>query len=743
MTTTDATKISNAHAHARQLAQMGYPVFPYAHVLPDGKCSCDAYRKREGKTACDSPGLHSAIKGYMAKATTNLETIDDWYLNQFPKSCGVGYRTGAISGTTEMDVDPRNGGNESMMKLEDELGELPETRTVTTKRGGYHLAFQYIEGLASGKIANGIEVFSDGKALTGPGTEAKPGECYKWHPNLGADTPPAKLPPKWENFLHEKLGLQAGMGGGNGNGKRSEPIGDCIPKGEQNDILCSLVGTLRRRNFPKKAAWAALRITSNEIADEPAHDDRISEIVEWGYQEKKNDTTHNAPLGSFADYSRYQPLTDMGNGARFAFLHRDVFRYADTTKQWFYWNGRQWELDCLQAMKVKAKETIRRMTMAASNLPDDERTRHLKHIITSQNATRIEAMLKLAQSEPGIPIKPEAFDIHPFELNVHNGIIDLKSGRLMPHDPARMHSMIAGCEFHPDAACPRWEQFIREVTGNDAELGEFLQRAAGYSLTGDVREQVLFFLHGVGNNGKSVYLHMNRTVMGDYATEAAPGLLIEKRFEDHPAGLADLRGRRFVSTIETGKAKSLAEHLVKWITGSDRLKARFMHGNWFEFEPSHKIALAANDKPIIRGRDLGIWRRILLIPFTERFDGIKEDKTLRDKLALELPGILAWAVRGCIKWQESGLMIPERVKAAVQEYRAEMDVFADFFELHVEVDERASCPARAINDAINNFLKSRGESPVSTRAVADMLQERGFVRERSRSGTIWMGLRLR
>jgi putative DNA primase/helicase len=291
--------------------------------------------------------------------------------------------------------------------------------------------------------------------------------------------------------------------------------------------------------------------------------------------------------------------------------------------------------------------------------------------------------------------------------------------------------------FDPEAKAPLWETFLDEIMLGDVELIGFLRRAVGYALTGDVSEQVWLFLHGKGSNGKSTFLRVILRLLGEYGMQAAPELLLAKKGEAHPTEIADLAGKRLAVCTEIEQGRALAEVQVKQLTGGDRVKARFMRQDFFEFEPTHKIFLAANHRPIIRGTDYAIWRRIHLVPFNATFKEDQQDKGLLSKLLAELPGILAWAVRGCSEWQIAGLQPPAAVVAATRSYREDQDVFADFLADRCVLGPERSCSAESLYQAFVGWCQATGETSFSQKTFGGLLSDRGFDRAKHGSGRRW------
>jgi putative DNA primase/helicase len=288
-----------------------------------------------------------------------------------------------------------------------------------------------------------------------------------------------------------------------------------------------------------------------------------------------------------------------------------------------------------------------------------------------------------------------------------------------------------------------WLAFLDRIMARDSTLIGFLQRAIGYSLTGSVSEQVLFFLHGTGANGKSTLTTVLLQLLGDYGRQAAPGLLMAKKGEAHPTAEADLFGARLVVSQEIDQNRLLAEGTVKQLTGGDRMKVRRMREDFWEFTPTHKIWLSANHKPIVHGVDHAIWRRILLLPFAVTIPKDEWDLKLAEKLTAELPGIFAWAVRGCLAWRERGLDPPARVSAATQAYRTEMDSLGEFIAERCLIDPKASSPRSALFTAYKDWAEKAGYSkPLTSIGFGRQIGERPEVAGgASHGGRYWCGIR--
>ena len=441
-------------------------------------------------------------------------------------------------------------------------------------------------------------------------------------------------------------------------------------------------------------------------------------------------------------------LTEAGNARRFAAQHSDKIRYCHGWKKWLLWDGSRWRRDeDGEAMRL-AKNTATSIYTDIAQYSDSEVRKNVaKHASKSESDYSLNAMLRLAQTEVGISAKPADFNKDPWLLNVQNGTVNLKTGRLEPARKEQLITKLAPVEFSKDARCPEWEKFLSHVMAKNREMIRFLQQAIGYSLTGSVREQKLFFFYGTGANGKSTFLNIIQEMLGDYSKQAAPELLVAKIGNTHPTEIADLQGSRFVVAVEVDEGKRLAEALIKQMTGGDRINARFMHQDFFEFEPTHKLFLAANHMPLIHGTDYGIWRRIMLVPFTVTIPEKEQDKELISKLREEMPGILAWAVKGCLDWQKSGLQPPARVERATTSYQSEMDVMGKFLEEQCSAeanDPGKQVKASTLFEAFTKWSMSNGDQQRLTRQDFSMrLRGRGFKTKRHGDGYRWLGISLR
>lgn len=439
--------------------------------------------------------------------------------------------------------------------------------------------------------------------------------------------------------------------------------------------------------------------------------------------------------------------TDTANARRLYDACFDRVMWVGRWDKFLAWDGRRWKLDYDRTVDRYAKKVAddlwREFGRLVKDADEGSKKTMLRHVSKSNDAWSIKHMVDLSRTD--FAIDHEIFDTHSTLLNVKNGTLDLETGECYPHSKSDYLTKLAPVVFDPKARCPLWRQFLATVFGDDPELIEYVKRLVGYSIAGGSEEHILPFLYGTGANGKSTFVETIMKLLGtDYAMKGAPDLLMSKRNDSHPTDRADLFGKRFVACVETEAGKLMAESLVKEMTGGDRLRARRMREDFWEFVPTHHIWLVGNHKPTIRGTDEGIWRRIKLIPFDVVIPEKKRDGKLPAKLARELPGILNWAIEGYRAWHDGGLVEPNVVSASTDDYRTEEDVIGNFIDECCELGDDFVAPATRL---FEEFGKDTG-SKLGQRRFGSDLRSRGFERTRITSGTLkgkhgWRGLRLR
>lgn len=420
------------------------------------------------------------------------------------------------------------------------------------------------------------------------------------------------------------------------------------------------------------------------------------------------------------------PYTDLGNALRLASLYKDQIRFSQVYGKWVVWNGRVWAIDQpggLHDFRVGLLTDLRNEALSLKDrgLQGDA----IRWVITSQSSGHLGSCLKLASEIPDLFLPGEQMDQHPMILNCNNGMIDLRTGQLLPHDPSYFCTKITPIDYDPLATCPKWMKFLCEIQSEREDMVQFLQRWVGYSLTGLTNEQALCFCHGGGANGKSTFLSIIFELLGEYGTKSPTEMIMYRsNGKDATNDVAALKGSRFVLTAELEGDRRLAEGLVKDLTGGDILTARFLYQEFFRFTPTHKLWIYGNSKPIIRGLDDGIWRRIHLIPFERIFEGSNKNPFLLDELREELPGILAWAVRGCLDWLQGGLRPPDIARKATNEYRSEMNVIRDFIDRACLVE--GECLLKDLFEYYVSWCRQQTFRHLGKKDFARELEKQGF-----------------
>lgn len=427
--------------------------------------------------------------------------------------------------------------------------------------------------------------------------------------------------------------------------------------------------------------------------------------------------------------------TDVGNGRRLVSRHGENIRYCRPWKKWLIWDGKRWSTDETGSIYEFAKETVRSIYIEASNGGDSAVRKKLSdHASRSESSARIMAMVQMAQTEESIVVTPSRLDTDPFLLNVENGTLDLRSGSLRPHSREESITKLAPVRFVPRAQARRFRRFLNEIFSGNENIIRFMQRAIGYALTGDTREQCLFLLWGSGANGKTTFVETILTLLGDYGATTPFSTFLAKKHDGPGNDIARLQGARFVSVPEGNRNRGLDEALVKRVTGQDTVAARFLYKEFTEYRPSFKAFLVTNHLPRISSTEHAIWRRLYKVRFTERITPEKQDRSLAEKLRKELPGILNWAIEGCIAWRKHGLVVPEEVKAATESYREQENALGSFVDACCVLDSEAKTAVADLRAAYRDWCAQNGKAPVPNTEFGKLLTRDGFIVCRGTAG---------
>jgi putative DNA primase/helicase len=412
--------------------------------------------------------------------------------------------------------------------------------------------------------------------------------------------------------------------------------------------------------------------------------------------------------------------------------HGDELRYTALWGKWLIWDGRRWAPDD----KLATFSLVRQLCYEQARQAE---SKEAKGIASGSTVAAIE---RLARADQRIAVTADEWDADPWLLNTPGGTVDLRTGQISESDPEDKLTKISG--IAPDWNCPTplWTRFLATVTGDNAELIAFLQRMAGYSLTGSIQEHAMFFLYGTGANGKSTFLNTVTACAGDYHRVAPIETFTASKNQRHPTELAGLRGARLVTAVETEEGRRWDEAKIKALTGGDTVSTRFMRQDFFDFKPQFKLIIAGNHKPGLRSVDEAIRRRLNLIPFTVTIPPDERDPELAEKLKAELPGITAWMIDGCVEWQRGGLKPPQIVTEATDAYLEAEDGVSAWIEECCRRDPNSFSTSTNLFVSWNQWATKNGEFAGTTKKLVGALESKGFEPLRKNSGRGFLGLRI-
>jgi putative DNA primase/helicase len=734
---------------ALNLAELGICVFPVHYIREDGFCTC-------GNKKCDNPGKHPRTGSGFLDASVNVKIIRGWF-TRWPES-NIGVATGEKSGIIVLDVD----GTEGLKTLGSRA--LPNTPAVATGRadGGTHYYFQWpgfpIKNLRNMEGKKGLDFRGDGGYVIAPFSKHKSGNTYHWLkapeglPGYDGEKAPFAEAPDWLVKLFNRKGSSFGNAEDN-----SAP--QMIFEGMRDVHLTSLAGTMRRRGIPADVIRVALIDYNAKYCKPPLSESQVEKISD-SIGRKPSESTQisvsiiDSTLGEIeaTDLCRDARLSDVGNAEVFVDLYGERFRYDHSKKKWMVWvdGTGLWKEDNAGYAERAFMSSLRLRDISAHSIPvEANRTALHKWVTKSESQQGIPNGLRRATTLKGVPIATTEFDKDPILLNCLNTTLNLNTGESYEPEAGDFLSKQASVIFDSSAKCPRWETFVVEIFNGDMDLVSYFQRAMGYTLTGLTKEQALFVCHGNGANGKSTALNTISRVLGSYAAATPFDTFEADSRNQYGNDLAALKGKRYVIASESEATRRLAEARVKLVTGQDPISCRFLYGEYFEYIPNFKVWLAVNHKPVIRGTDHGIWRRIHLLPFTQTF-GDKPgerpmDKDLDLKLADELPGILNWLISGYSFWRKSGLRPPETVQAATAEYKRENDTIAGWLEDKVAEKPEGRVLAQEAYTDFREYMLGIGEVEKgipTMKAWSIAMAEKGYQKRRTNRGWEYQGIAL-
>jgi putative DNA primase/helicase len=743
-------------------ARKGWKIIPLHWPTSDGGCSCR-------RPDCEHIGKHPRFKDWQALATTDEGTIRRWW-REAPHA-NIGLPTGQINGLIVLDVDA--GGADTI----DAYGGFADTLWCQTSSGAHHY-FAHPGGTIANRIKflPGLDVRGDGGLVVVPPSRHASGTRYQW---LSDPDRPLEPPPQWlldalrqptpaaatpgapgtDSTLPPEPYPGPAHGGGSAYAqaalRREVEQLSRAPEGQRNDALnraAFSLGTLVAAGELERTAVEAALEHAAQLAGLSAGETHrtlksgLDAGIAKGTTHPRRIDPPRAPAAPAAvpppdeddgdegtiDLLNRANRTDTGNAECLAALYGERLRYCRSRKKWLLWNGAHWGLDETGYVYRAMVEIARKRYLAAAQIESlEERKAAARWAITSESAGKVEAALKMASAWKPFASTIDQYDCNPWLAATPTDTLYLRTGSARSAMPTDYLTMALGASFDPQARCERWLQFLSEVFADDQELISFIQRAVGYSLTGDTSEQVFFLCYGSGANGKSVFLDILGDLLGDYAGSTAFDTFDAGKNPTATNDLAALKGKRFVSIIETEEDRRLAEARIKQVTGQDLVDCRFLYGEWFSYKPTYKIWMAMNHLPTIRGADRGIWRRIRLIPFTQSFEG-NADKYLRDHLIQELPGILNWALAGLRAWLRDGLDTCQAVQVATAQYQRDSDQVGRWIDDCCVVEHHATTAIKDAYRSYQQWCQDCNERPLTQTMWGRRMSDKGF--ERSREG---------
>lgn len=751
---------------ALKFAAAGWPVFPVYEVI-QGRCAC-------GNPECTRPGKHPRTAHGFRDATTGSEVIRRWW-RVYPHA-HIGIATGADANLFVLDVDGPDG-ERSLQRLIAEHGPLPRTATVKTGRGRhfyFKLSGRQIE-CSSGKLGSGLDVRGEGGYVVAPFSRHASGAIYcpvrsslingkfkpapapQWLLDLLAksvDAPPAQREQVSEKSLEQaRTYAEAALQSELDRLRRA-------PQGQRNDTLnlsAFKMGQLVAHGLLGPDTTAAIlqqaarqiglesRETQATIRSGLQDGQAVPRRLPFSIQgEKSNDAPRRSEEAQDTLTRELATLgqTDADNAERFARRFGDRVK-CTPGRDFLVYDGTRWVDDRLLQSARLAEETARLIADEARYL-EQERDRTARARFAEQSCSKgaLDRMCSLAKSR--LMIEDARFDADPWVLNVLNGTIDLRTGDLKPHDPRDLLTKLGPVAFDPSAKCPTFIAFLRRALRDDKDLIRYVQKASGYNLTGSTIEQVFFLLHGPTKTGKSTLLNRIRDLLGDYGLHTPTETLLAKPQDNSiNADIARLAGARMVTAIEANWNRQFNEALIKALTGGDKQTARHLYRNHFEFKPEFKLWLGVNDLPRARGTDGAFWERVRVLPFNAEIPPEERDLSLDEKLKAEWPGILAWAVRGCLLWQAEGLGTCEAVEQAGGHWKRASDHLRRFVHDEVIYDSSSMVQSSDLYGTYRSWCERYGEKPLVDRQRKPALEALGLTYERKRHASCWKGIKLR
>jgi putative DNA primase/helicase len=723
--------LTPAEAAVLYAESLGWHVFPAK--FKDGK-------KYSHKSADHSGGMNWGM-------TKDLDQVRKDF-KRWPTCVGV--PTGAVNGIIVVEVDTLRGGHKhdgvaSMLHLQTENGPLPDTLMAESPSGSVHRYYKHPGGRvgsSASKLAPGIDVKGDGGMVVAPPSVRPDGAAYRW---LNWGTPIADAP-TWlvDAVLDEARTSSAGV-------SNAEP--------PEDDEIAAAAAVIPNDDVDWEQ-WNRFAMALYAATD--GSDEGLEILHEWSRKSQKYDERGTTKKWKLLDTSPPQRIgvgtifwmadqadpswreerdqaavsdaepvseeddtalsfTDEAIALEFARRYEDEVRYVAAWGKWLLWGGAQWQFDETRKIFALARAMCRAVAKIAKKTD-------AKRILNGRTTM---AVLDRVQSDRRIAATVSQWDTDPWLLNTPGGVVDLRTGEIRSARPDDYMTKMTAVAPDKTCATPRWNAFFRKVVP-DQEMRRYLMRVTGYSLTGVTIEHALFFLYGEGRNGKSTFVATVAKIFGSYHVAASMDTFTEKKNDSHPTELARLQGARLVTASETEEGKRWNESRIKELTGGEKISARFMRQDFFEFTPQFKLIPSGNNKPGLRSVDLAIRRRIKLLPFEVTISIDEVDPFLVENLEKEWPGILAKMIEGCLQWQQDELDPPKIVTDATEEYLEAEDALGEWIRENFVEDKASWISSSTLYAAWKAWAVENSEFPGSSVRFGKALSKRrGIVPERS------------
>lgn len=709
------------HAAAVRAWEMGFRAIP-VNWMQGNQCSC-------GKPECKSPGKHPTEKGWQ-NPLLDPDMDGNWWRmlgageadrGDWKPQANIGILTGGPSGVFVLDVDISHvDGFATLQRLEAEHPEepIPPTLRVRTGSGGAHIYFA-MPGFPFGNCNPwggnaGLDIRATGGMVVAPPSISGRG-AYSYVQDITNVAQIAQAPSWIIEALRKHEARQAG-----------EPVGDerTLP----DSLLASYVQTALDeeastvRHAPEGNRNVQLNTSAFKLGTLGAHGllfeleakaalesaalaaglglAEIRETFSSGWRSGLENPRDLSEVGELKDHEwPYLAWDEFGLGDRMVNRKGKVIRWVESWQSWMLCLNGSWQRCSDANIEMLSQAMIRALYEEEYEMYSDEkpepgvpsmREKFRAWWKGQRKRAKVVTAIQIARDHPSVRATDSSFDDHPFLLSVSNGIVDLKTGKLKPHDPDLMLTRQCPVSYNPRlledplAAAPMWKAFLERVQP-DPEMLSYLQRVIGYSITGSVEEQVMFLHHGSGANGKSVFHDIISYVLGPYSQSTPVETLMAKRSDGQvPNDVARMIGKRYLLASEAKEGKKLDWPLLKQLIGGDRVAARHMRSEFFEFSPIGKIHLTANSLPPVPGNDAAVWRRLLRIEWDTFIPEADRDGLLAEKLRAEATAILAWAVQGAVRWRKEGISPPQRIRELMESYRQEEDQIAMFLDMDLE-----------------------------------------------------------